>query len=160
VRETLFNWLGQDLTGLRCVDAFAGSGALGFEAASRGAAEVLLMELDTALVQSLRQTALRLKATGVGVEREEALTAMRRRAGRGFDLVFLDPPFQDGQNDPLVRDALSAAKSCLNPQGQVYLESPREWSADEMAALGFAVRKQGKAGAVHFALLALTPPEV
>ena len=160
VRETLFNWLGQDLTGLRCVDAFAGSGALGFEAASRGAAEVLLVELDTALVQSLRQTALRLKATGVGVEREEALTAMRRRAGRGFDLVFLDPPFQDGHNDPLVRDALSAAKSCLNPQGQVYLESPREWSADEMAALSFAVRKQGKAGAVHFALLALLAPGV
>jgi 16S rRNA (guanine966-N2)-methyltransferase len=153
VRETLFNWLGQDLTGWRCIDAFAGSGALGLEAASRGAAEVLLVEQDAALVQSLRTTATRLKATGVGVEREDALQALRRRAGRGFNLVFLDPPFLDGQNDALVRGALAASLACLAPQGFIYLESPRAWGADELAALGLAPHKTGKAGAVHFALL-------
>ena len=157
VRETLFNWLGQDLTGFRCIDAFAGSGALGFEAASRGAAEVLLVDTDAGLVQSLRQTATRLKATGVGVEREEGLTALRRCAGRGVDLVFLDPPFLDGNNDTLVRDALAASKGCLGPQGLVYLESPRVWGAEELAALGLGVHRQGKAGAVHFALLSLLP---
>ena len=153
VRETLFNWLGQDLTGWRCIDAFAGSGALGLEAASRGAAEVLLVEQDAALVQSLRTTATRLKATGLGVEREDALQALRRRAGRGFNLVFLDPPFLDGQNDALVRDALTASLACLAPQGFVYLESPRAWGTDELATLGLAPHKTGKAGAVHFALL-------
>lgn len=157
VRETLFNWLGQDLTGFRCIDAFAGSGALGFEAASRGATEVLLVDTDAGLVQSLRQTASRLNATGVGVEREEGLTALRRRAGRGVDLVFLDPPFLDGNNDTLVRDALAASKGCLGPQGLVYLESPRVWGAKELAALGLGVHRQGKAGAVHFALLSLLP---
>ncbi len=138
-------------------DAFAGSGALGFEAASRGATEVLLVDTDAGLVQSLRQTASRLKATGVGVEREEGLTALRRRAGRGVDLVFLDPPFLDGNNDTLVRDALAASKGCLGPQGLVYLESPRVWGAEELAALGLGVHRQGKAGAVHFALLSLLP---
>lgn len=157
VRETLFNWLGQDLTGFRCIDAFAGSGALGFEAASRGATEVLLVDTDASLVQSLRQTASRLKATGVGVEREEGLTALRRRAGRGFDLAFLDPPFLDGNNDALVRDALAASKGCLQPAGLVYLESPRAWGTEELAALGLTVHRQGKAGAVHFALLNLLP---
>ena len=155
VRETLFNWLGQDLTGFRCIDAFAGSGALGLEAASRGAVEVQLVELDGALVQSLRQTVVRLKATGVGVEREEALTALRRRAGRDFDLVFLDPPFLDGDNDALVRDALVASKACLHPRALVYLESPRAWGAEELTPMGLAVHKQGKAGAVHFALLSV-----
>jgi 16S rRNA (guanine(966)-N(2))-methyltransferase RsmD len=153
VRETLFNWLGQDLTGWRCIDAFAGSGALGLEAASRGAAEVLLVEQDAAQVHSLRATATRLKASGVGVEREDALQALRRRAGRGFNLVFLDPPFLDGQNDTLVRNALAASLACLAPQGFVYLESPRAWGPDELATLGLAPHKTGKAGAVHFALL-------
>ena len=153
VRETLFNWLGQNLTGWRCIDAFAGSGALGLEAASRGAAEVLLVEQDAALVHNLRATSARLKATGVAVEREDALQALRRRAGKGFHLVFLDPPFLEGQNDALVRSALAASLACLAPQGVVYLESPRAWAPEELAELGLAQHRAGKAGAVHFALL-------
>jgi 16S rRNA G966 N2-methylase RsmD len=70
-----------------------------------------------------------------------------------LNLVFLDPPFLDGQNDALVRAALTASLACLAPQGFVYLESPRAWGADELAALGLAPHKTGKAGAVHFALL-------
>jgi 16S rRNA (guanine(966)-N(2))-methyltransferase RsmD len=153
VRETLFNWLGQDLTGWRCIDAFAGTGALGLESTSRGAAEVLLVEKNTALVQSLRQTALRLNAVGVGVEREDAVTALRRRQGRAYDLVFLDPPFLAGENDTLVRDALAAARACIGPKGLVYLEAPRVWLPEELVPLGLRALKQGKAGAVYFALL-------
>src|SRR5438132_8589761 len=78
VRETLFNWLGQDLTGWRCIDAFAGSGALGFEAASRGAASVLLVERDPQLVQSLRASQQRLAAGQITVEAADALTWLRR----------------------------------------------------------------------------------
>jgi hypothetical protein len=80
VRETLFNWLGRDLTGWRCLDAFAGSGALGFEAASRGAAEVLLLERDAALAQSLRQSAQRLHAAQLRIECTDALRWMAAAA--------------------------------------------------------------------------------
>lgn len=153
VRETLFNWLGQDLSGFRCIDVFAGSGALGFEAASRGAVEVLLVECDAALVQSLRQTAARLKTNAVTVEHGDALVALRRRAGRGVDLVFLDPPFLQGQNDALVRDALSSSRGCLKTGGMVYLESPRAWEPAELAELGWVVHRQGRAGLVNFSLL-------
>src|SRR5436190_19292352 len=81
VRETLFNWLGQDLDGWRCLDAFAGSGALGFEAASRGAAEVTLIERDSKLVRGLRAVQERLKATEtVRIEAADALAWMARSA--------------------------------------------------------------------------------
>lgn len=153
VRETLFNWLGQDLSGWRCVDAFAGSGALGFEAASRGAATVWLIEQDTALVQALRDTATRLQARAVTVERGDALVALKRRADFAADVVFLDPPFLEGNNDELTRSALAAAQACLATQGWVYLEAPRAWTETELAPLGLTPHKQGKAGAVHFALL-------
>src|SRR5450432_1076115 len=86
VRETLFNWLGQDLSGWRCVDAFAGSGALGFEAASRGAVEVVLLERDPVLVASLSATRLRLQADKIRVERADGLQWMARAAHDAFDL--------------------------------------------------------------------------
>src|SRR5213082_3071519 len=93
VRETVFNWLGQTLEGWRCLDAFAGTGALGFEAASRGAAEVVLLERDATLVASLLATRERLHAESIHVERADALQWMARAAPDAFDLVFLDPPF-------------------------------------------------------------------
>jgi 16S rRNA (guanine966-N2)-methyltransferase len=116
VRETLFNWLGQDLTGWRVLDAFAGSGALGFEAASRGAREVLLVEQD---------------------------------------LVFLDPPFDAVA---LFEPALRAAREAIGANGFVYLEAPRPWAEDELAALGLALHRHGRAGAVAFHLLRPTAP--
>src|SRR3569832_1012969 len=76
VRETLFNWLGQDLTGLRCIDAFAGTGALGFEAASRGASQVMLVEQDAQLVDVLRDLKAKLKADAVDVRRGNGLSAL------------------------------------------------------------------------------------
>ena len=153
VRETLFNWLGQDLSGLRCLDAFAGSGALGFEAASRGATEVLLIEQAPALVASLRDNATRLQASQITVQRGDALSLMRQRAGQAWDVVFLDPPFGDGQNEALFRDALKAARDLVSSNGSLYLEAPRVWADAELAELGWQVLRQGRAGQVAFHLL-------
>ncbi|MFT5934624.1 MAG: 16S rRNA (guanine966-N2)-methyltransferase [Hydrogenophaga sp.] len=154
VRETLFNWLGHDLTGWRCVDAFAGTGALGLEAASRGAAEVVLIEQDAALVTRLNQLKARLQgAETVRVERGDALAGLRQRHGAGFDLVFLDPPFAEGANEALLTAALQAARATLSATGLIYLEAPHAWSDEALAPLGLALHRHGKAGAVAFHLL-------
>ncbi|MCY1532489.1 Ribosomal RNA small subunit methyltransferase D [compost metagenome] len=159
VRETLFNWLGQDLSGLRCLDAFAGTGALGLEAASRGALEVVLVEQDPGLVHQLSATKTRLKADAVRVERGDGVAALRQRSGQGLDVVFLDPPFGDDGNEPLYQAALQAARQALRDDGLIYLEAPRAWSDDELARLGLQLHRQGKAGAVAFHLLRLLPAE-
>lgn len=155
VRETLFNWLGQDMAGWRCVDAFAGSGALGIEAASRGALQVTLIEQDVALVRSLRQTVDRLKAQDrVVVRQGDAVSSLRALPAGGLDLVFLDPPFggEEG-NDDLVRAALAAARHAMVSDGWVYLEAPRVWSDEELVPLGLTCFRQGKAGQVAYHLL-------
>lgn len=149
VRETLFNWLGQDLTGWRCADVFAGTGALGFEAASRGAAEVLLCEQDPALVLQLLAVQARLKANMVRIERGDGLSVLRRLPAGSLQLVLLDPPFESTQ----VEAALKAAAQAIGPAGLVYLEAPRAWGDDELLPLGLRVHRSGKAGAVHFHLL-------
>jgi 16S rRNA (guanine966-N2)-methyltransferase len=149
VRETLFNWLGQNLEGLRCVDAFAGSGALGFEAASRGAADVLLVEQDAQLVKHLQTQAQRLKALNLRVQRGDGIAALRNMAASSIDLIFLDPPFAAD----LFLQALSAAVGILSAQGAIYLEAPEAWDDERLTVFGLKVVKQGKAGAVHFHLL-------
>jgi len=153
VRETLFNWLGQDLSSLRCLDAFAGTGALGLEAASRGAAEVVLVEQDAALLNNLSRMVTKLKADAVRVERGDGVAALRQRAGQGLDVVFLDPPFAEGQNDALVLASLAAARQAVLEDGLIYLEAPRPWGDDELATLGLQRHRHGKAGAVAFHLL-------
>lgn len=159
VRETLFNWLGQDLSGWRCLDAFAGTGALGLEAASRGAADVALVEQDSALLANLSRITNQLKATGVRVERGDGVAALRQRSGQGLDVVFLDPPFGDGQNEALCVAALAAARQAIHKDGFIYLEAPRVWSADELAQMGLQVHRQDKAGAVAFHLLRPLPAQ-
>lgn len=155
VRETLFNWLGQDLTGWRCLDAFAGTGALGFEAASRGAAQVWLVEQDAALVASLLSVRQRLQAETVEVLKGDGVTQLQQR--QDLDLVFLDPPFAEGRNEALFAAALRAARLALKEDGFVYLEAPRPWGADELAPLGLQPWRQDRAGAVSFALLRALP---
>jgi len=155
VRETLFNWLGQDLTGWRCFDAFAGTGALGFEAASRGAAQVWLAEQDAALVASLQSVRQRLQAETIEVLKGDGVAMLQQR--HALDLVFLDPPFAEGQNEALFAAALRAARQALKDDGFVYLESPRAWSTDELVPLGLQPWRQGRAGAVSFALLRTLP---
>ena len=150
VRETLFNWLGQDLTGWRCIDIFAGTGALGFEAASRGATEVLLCEQDPQLTLKLKALQERLQAGCVRVERGDGVGLLRRQSPGSMQLVFIDPPFESTLFEP----ALKAAADAIAPQGLVYLEAPRSWTAEELAPLGLTIWRSSKAGAVHFHLLA------
>ena len=149
VRETLFNWLGQDLTGWRCLDAFAGTGGLGFEAASRGAASVLMLEHDPALVAQLAAQQQRLGADAVRVQRGDAVSALRQATPASVDLVFIDPPF-DGD---LFQSALKAAALAVAADGYIYLEAPVEWTDEALAPLGLAAYRHLKAGAVHAHLL-------
>ena len=144
VRETLFNWLGQELAGMACLDAFAGSGALGFEAASRHAARVLMLESSRQACEALRQNRQLLKMDGVEIQQAEALAWMRTAAER-FDVVFLDPPFASG----LAEQALPLAIRLLNPEGWIYLEQSDRISAPE----GFIIHREGRAGQSRFALL-------
>lgn len=152
VRETLFNWLGQDLAGWRCADVFAGTGALGLEAASRGAAEVLLVEQNPELVSLLRATVAKLQAAGVKVERANGLSALARLPPDSLDLVFLDPPFDAA----LHEKALGAAAPLLAAEGLVYLEAPIAWDDAKLAGYGLAVARYLRAGAVHAHLLRRT----
>ena len=150
VRETLFNWLGQGLTGWRVLDAYAGTGALGFEAASRGAAEVLMIETDAQALANLREVKQRLQATQVQLLPADAL-AWLERAGTGrWDLVFLDPPFDKN----VVEAALAAAAPTLAEGGRVYVEAPRELQA---APAGLLRHRHLRAGAVHAHLFVRAP---
>ena len=149
VRETLFNWLGQDLAGWRCLDAFAGTGALGLEAASRGAEAVLLVESDAALAAQLETLRQRLQAEAVRVQRGDGLSVLQQAVPGSLDLGLIDPPF-DGD---LFGKALHAAARAAGPEGYVYLEAPRAWADEELAAAGLAVHRHLKAGAVHAHLL-------
>lgn len=149
VRETLFNWLGQDLSGWRCLDAFAGTGALGFEAASRGAAQVLLVEQDAALVAQLKRVQDQLKAEVVQVVRGDAVAALRHAPAASLELIFLDPPF----DSPLFEAAVQAAAPALSDTGFLYLEAPKRWPESELQGLGLQLHRHLKAGMVHAHLL-------
>jgi len=148
VRETLFNWLGQDLTGWRCIDAFAGTGALGFEAASRGALEVRLVEHDTALVTQLERIRAQLQASAT-IVRGDALAALKQLDAASMDAVFLDPPFDCA----LFEAALQAAARAVAADGFVYLEAPRQWTDTQLESAGLQVHRYLRAGAVHAHLL-------
>lgn len=161
VRETVFNWLNHLLdgnwSGLRCLDLFAGTGALGFEAASRGAAEVVMVEDNAAAVRQLEATKAKLKAEQVIVQRGDALATAQmlarqvREGGTGFDLIFLDPPYH---RDWLVK-ILPLCRQLLPNGGLVYAEA--EMALDSTAPLewlaGWSVVRADKAGMVHFHLL-------
>ena len=154
VRETLFNWLGQDLTGWQVVDAYAGSGALGFEAASRGASRVVLVEQDAALVHTLAAAAQRLGALErVTVQRADAMAWLRGQSPQAWDLVLLDPPFGLGLEGP----ALQAARRVIRDDGWIYLESGQPLDEAAATALGLRLHRNGRAGLVHFHLLTPGP---
>ena len=143
VRETLFNWLGQRLDGLICLDAFAGSGALGFEAASRGAARVVMLEPERSTFAALQKNALALAQNDVEVLRRDAQSHLASTAER-YDLIFLDPPFAR----ELLPGILPLAATRLAPGGRIYAESPRP-----LAPAGMVVLRAGRAGQSHFCLL-------
>ena len=149
VRETLFNWLGQRLDGLACLDLFAGSGALGFEALSRGAARVVMVERDRNVAEGLRENARVLEATGLEVVNADAL-AWLARGGERFDVAFVDPPYASN----LALEALAGLPPRLCDGARVYVESA------ETLAPGPRWRelRQDRAGAVRYCLYELTPP--
>jgi len=144
VRETLFNWLGQTLYGKRCLDLFSGSGALGFEAASRGAEQVLMVENNRAIYKALQDNAKKLALINVALRCEDGLKFARQDNGL-FDVVFLDPPFKSDYLPQL----LPLLETSVAQGGVVYLESGTEFEPDE----AWQVLKSAKAGAVHYQLL-------
>ena len=145
VRETLFNWLGQTLDGWTCLDLFAGSGALGFEAASRGAERVVLVEAAAPVFRALNDNATRLgPIEGLELRRMDALQYLASTQHR-FDLIFLDPPFH---KDWIARLA-PKLPNVLAENGALYVEAEHE-----IEALGdWRTVRHGKAGEVHFHLL-------
>ncbi|CAG4891085.1 16S rRNA (guanine(966)-N(2))-methyltransferase RsmD [Paraburkholderia saeva] len=150
VRETLFNWLGQRLEGLRCLDLFAGSGALGFEAASRGAARVLMVERNGRAAAQLRANQAKLAARAIEIAEADALRLGASLAPGSFDVVFLDPPFE---TDLLAR-ALTLAVPLVSIGGFLYVEAAEALDIAQTEALaGWTIVRQGKAGAVHYHLL-------
>ena len=144
VRETLFNWLGQDLSGKTCLDLFAGSGALGFEAASRGARRVVMVERDPVVFRALEASCAALAAGVVELRRADALEFLRADADR-YDVVFVDPPYRS-ELWPRVAPLLPRH---LAPEALVYLESARRI----VPLPGWQVWKQGRAGQVAHQLL-------
>lgn len=156
VRETLFNWLAPVIEGAVCLDLFAGSGALGIEAASRGAERVVMVEESERAGAGIRALAVKLGTAGLEVHRAEALAWLRRASGC-FDIVFLDPPFHQGLLAPAC--ALLESRGLLAPGGYAYLES--EAAVDEAALpVGWELVRSGKAGDVryHLARRPIAPP--
>ncbi|OLL33297.1 16S rRNA (guanine(966)-N(2))-methyltransferase RsmD [Burkholderia sp. SRS-W-2-2016] len=150
VRETLFNWLGQRLDGQHCLDLFAGSGALGFEAASRGAARVLMVERNGRAAGQLRANQQRLEARMIEIAEADGLRLAASLAPASFDVVFLDPPF----DADLLGKALELSVPLVRADGFLYVESGDALEPASHAPLaGWEVVRQGKAGAVHFHLL-------
>ena len=148
VRETLFNWLAGELDGARCLDLFAGSGALGFEAASRGAARVVMVERDRRVAGHLREQARMLGAQGIEVVHAEAEGWLAGCAER-FDLCFLDPPYAERS----LRELCTALErhGLLVSGARVYLEGP-----EPLAGLGpgWRLLRSNKAGRVRYHLAA------
>ncbi|MDB5888213.1 MAG: ribosomal small subunit methyltransferase [Rhodocyclales bacterium] len=144
VRETVFNWLGQDLTGLRCLDLFAGSGALGFEAASRGASEVVMVEFAPKVFAHLQKSLAALGANNAKLHRADALRFVQDSA-LPFDLLLLDPPYRQGWLEKLAPHL----PGLLAPGARVYVEAeaPLERLAD------LHTIKSGRAGQVHYHLM-------
>lgn len=145
VRETLFNWLQSSVAGSRCLDLYAGSGALGLEAASRGAADVVLVDRDPAVVTALRETLARLGPAPVSVIEQPALEYLAGTP-RAFDLVFLDPPF--GAVD-LGQVCVRLGHGWLAPAAWIYVEQPAQAAAP---LVGWRTLREKVHGQVRFGL--------
>ncbi len=148
VRETLFNWLQPDIHGAACLDLCAGSGALGFEALSRGAASALMLEADPQAAQALRANAETLAAAECQVIRGDALAHLRTAPSRRFDLVFMDPPFALALWQPLSQALCE--RDWLAPEALVYVEAPRD--CPPVLPTHWRLHKHRQAGQVDFAL--------
>ncbi len=148
IRETLFNWLAPYLNGVRCLDLFAGSGALGLEAASRGASRVLMLDRAPQVVRLLREHCQTLRAEGVEVVQADALAYLAGPA-EPFDILFLDPPFHQGLLAPCCE--LLEARGWLAPRAWIYLEAERELGTPHLPT-GWVLHRSKLAGEVGYFL--------
>ena len=158
VRETLFNWLQGKIATSRCLDLFAGSGAIGFEALSRYAAEVVLVEKHTKVAQQLRDNLASLKIEGerrATIVNKDAIKYLGE-AAEAFDIIFLDPPYRKGLLPKVLQQIVS--RSLLSTNGLIYLEHESEEQFD-WQQWDLEVLKQSKAGQVCGVLLALKTPQ-
>ncbi len=146
VRETLFNWIQQEIVGAHCLDLFAGTGALGFEALSRDASDVIMVESNPNIVESLHKHAQTLKSENHSIQLGDGLNWLRQTAAT-FDIIFLDPPFQQGYIGQCC--SLITERSLLNPNGLVYIESEKNLTLPE----GWHIKKQKVAGQVQSMLV-------
>ena len=144
VRETVFNWLGQELHGKRCLDLFAGSGALGFEAASRAATRVVMVEKTRKVAESLKANRQLLAAAAIEVVPMDALLYLKS-CREQFDIIFADPPYDSS----LLQQVLPLLQPLLATDGVLYFEA-RHWPE---SLPGWQLVKQDKAGMVHYALI-------
>lgn len=149
VRETLFNWLQIQVPGSRCLDLFAGSGALGLEALSRHAKEVVLVEKHPAAAQALRDNIALLGTKNAVLVNDDAFRFLQRETA-GFDLIFLDPPYRKNLLDPVLESIL--ARQLLNPDGMIYLEQ-ETGAATDFPRFGLQVHRETGAGQVQSLLL-------
>ena len=149
IRETLFNWLAPTIEGSRCLDLYAGPGALGFEALSRGAAEAVLVERAKPAIRGLHEAIETLDARDAQVVGGDALTYLRKTSTEPFDVVFLDPPYADDSTGELCR--LLVSGGWLAPGAYVYFEQDRGQTPPELPA-GLTTIKEKTAGQVRYAL--------
>ncbi len=152
VRETLFNWLGPRIVGQRALDLFAGSGALGFEALSRGASDVVFVERSTRAVAALREAASLLDASGADIRNDDANRYLNACEPDSFDLVFLDPPFADDSLTELCR--LISDKRIVRRGGRVYIEQDRQ-ANEAVLPGGWELLKSKTAGNVRYSLVSV-----
>ena len=150
IRETLFNWLQMHIQGARCVDLFAGSGALGLEAASRGAAEVILVEKSRQAALDIRESLQRLNANHVEVMETDAVKWLATCDSQSMDIVFIDPPFGLGLEETALE--LLMAGDCISTGGFAYIETARE-APEIMPAPGWEPVKEKYLGEVRMQLL-------
>jgi 16S rRNA (guanine(966)-N(2))-methyltransferase RsmD len=148
VRQTVFNWLGQDLSGLSCLDLFAGTGVMGFEALSRGALTVTLVEKSTPAYKALIENKQLLKAEKASVRHQDALQFLSQNSQK-FNLIFLDPPYHMQWLDKVLPQLLTH----LLEDGLVYAESEFALDLSSEMMQGWRIIKQSKAGNVFYHLL-------
>ncbi len=149
VRETLFNWLAPDVPGCRCLDLFAGTGALGLEALSRGAAEAVFVERSRPAVAALKRNVASLGAGGAKVHEADAIRFLREYSGPPFDIVFLDPPFAGKPVDELCR--LLDEAGAVSAGSRIYFEQDRNGPEPQLPD-AWRLLRQGTAGNVRYGL--------
>ena len=150
VRETLFNWLAPTIDGSRCLDLFAGTGALGFEALSRGSTSVIFVEKSRHAARAIENNVAVLDATGATVFCTDAMAFLHDASPASFDIVFLDPPFADDLLEELCR--LIDERGLLAQQGRVYLEQDKG-KPEPVLPAGWSTIRSKTAGQVRYALV-------